>query len=48
MDTYKIIKFYQSGEREIVDTGLYLAEAQEYCKQEDTAGDGWFCGYAKE
>ena len=48
MNTYKIIKFCKNGDNEIVDTGLSLAEAQEYCRRDDTAGDDYFCGYTKE
>ena len=48
--TYKIIRFYQNSDipQEIIKTGLTLHQAQEYCKREDTHGDGWFDGYAEE
>lgn len=48
MKTYKIIRFdYESNDR-VIDTGLSLEEAQEYCSQDYTSGDGWFCGYIQE
>lgn len=46
MTTYKITRFYRdSDERETIDTGLTLAEAQAHCTREDTHGDDWFDGY---
>jgi len=48
METYKIVKFIRDGENETVLEGLSLAEAQEYCRRDDTQGEGWFCGYTAE
>lgn len=46
--TFKVIRFNFDAENEVVETGLTLEEAQEYCQREDTSGDGWFCGYTTE
>ena len=48
METYKIVKFVRDGENEVVKEGLTLEEAQEYCNDNKTQGEGWFCGYTKE
>jgi len=48
METYKIVKFIRDGENETIAEGLSLAEAQEYCQNDETKGEGWFCGYTKE
>ena len=50
METYSIIRFYQdsSKDRETIDTGLTLEEAQEHCQDDDTHGEGWFDGYESE
>ena len=54
MTTYKIVRFRFQGEREVIETGLTLEEAQEHCNSEDTRGgsteDGsaWFDGYEEE
>jgi len=45
MSTYKIIRFYQERDSEIIATGLTLDEAQAHCRRDDTHGDGWFDGY---
>ncbi len=45
---YELVKFVFKGEREVIATGLTLAEAQEYCEREDTHGEGWFVGYREE
>lgn len=47
-DTYKIVRFMQHGNKELVEEGLTLEEAQEHCNREDSHGDGWFDGYFKE
>lgn len=47
-DTYKIIRFYSQDDREVIEEGLTLEEAQEHCNRKDTHGDGWFDGYEKE
>lgn len=46
--TYRIMRFYQSGSAEVVEEGLTLEEAQEHCNDPDTSGDGWFDGYEAE
>lgn len=46
--TYKIIRFRQDGENEVIETGLALEDVQAHCKREDTHGDGWFDGYEEE
>jgi hypothetical protein len=48
--TYKIVRFSQDldGENKVIKTGLTLDEAQEWCKRDDTHGDGWFDGYTEE
>jgi hypothetical protein len=46
--TYKIVRFRFKGNNEVVQTGLSLEEAQEWCRREDTHGDGWFDGYEEE
>lgn len=46
--TYCIIRFRFKQEREVMQTGLTLEEAQAWCEREDTHGDGWFDGYDKE
>lgn len=47
-DTYKIIRFRQNGDNEVIRTGLTLEEAQAHCRDPETRGDGWFDGYDKE
>jgi hypothetical protein len=48
--TYEIRRFYQENEKpyKVIETGLTLEQAQAHCNREDTKGDGWFDGYAKE
>lgn len=46
--TYKIIRFRFTGGNEVINRGLSLEEAQEWCQREDTHGDGWFDGYTEE
>lgn len=52
MKTYRIVRFYAphlNRERETVETGLTLEEAQEHCQREDTHESGeWFDGYQEE
>jgi hypothetical protein len=43
--TYKIIRFYQDADSEIITRGQTLAQAQAHCQREDTHGEGWFDGY---
>lgn len=48
--TYKIVRFYQDPNlaKYVVETGLTLDEAQEWCSRDDTHGDDWFDGYERE
>lgn len=46
--TYSIVRFRQSGGREVMSTGHTLAEVQEHCGRDDTHGPGWFDGYTAE
>jgi len=46
--TYKIIRFRQDGENEVVLTGLTLEEAQAHCEDPGTKGWNWFDGWTKE
>lgn len=46
--TYSIIRFWFKKENEVIKRGLTLEEAQEWCNRQDTSGNGWFDGYAKE
>ena len=36
-DTYKIVRFFQDGDREIIERGLTLEEAQEHCQDPETS-----------
>lgn len=35
--TYKIIRFYQKQEKQVIETGLTLQEAQEHCQNPETS-----------
>jgi hypothetical protein len=53
MQTYKIIKFHETGKKKTIKTGLTLKEAQEPCCRKDTKGIDskgrrWFDGYTKK
>lgn len=48
MTTYRIVRFKQDDDPEIITRGLTLDQAQAHCKRDDTRGDGWFDGYEKE
>lgn len=53
MDTYKIIRFFESGYNEKQRSGLTLEEAQEHCQNDNTQGideNGvrFFDGYIQE
>lgn len=50
MTTYKIIRFYRDDARpkEIQDSGLTLEEAQAWCQDPTSHGEGWFDGYERE
>lgn len=53
-DTYKIVRFYFDYDHpehgKVIETGLTLEEAQEWCNREDTHNteEGWFDGYTAE
>ena len=59
--TYQIVRFFSeedSGEEEVIKTGLSLEEAQEHCKNPETSSSTatvenpytceWFDGYRAE
>jgi hypothetical protein len=46
--TYMILRFSFWNETEVIETGLTLEAAQEWCQREDTRGEGWFDGYTRE
>jgi hypothetical protein len=43
-----IWKFSQTKKPVLIKRGLTLQEARDYCTRDDTAGEGWFCGYEAE
>lgn len=48
MTTYKIIRFNRDAQNQFIEGGLTLEEAQEWCNNPETEGDGWFDGYTRE
>lgn len=45
---YRITRFFRDDRpSELVRVVDTLDEAQEWCRREDTQGDGWFDGYAE-
>jgi hypothetical protein len=48
MKSYKIVRFHFMGENEVIKTGQTLEQAQEWCRRDNTRGDGWFDGYDEE
>ena len=50
--TYSIIRYYAphlNREREVIETGLTLEEAQSHCNDPTTREEGqWFDGYTEE
>jgi len=44
---YKIVRMYRDGNKKarVIKRGLFLWEAQAWCKRDDTKGEGWFDGY---
>jgi hypothetical protein len=45
MVSYQIVRFHFKGTSEPGQVFKTLKEAQQWCKREDTHGDGWFDGY---
>lgn len=47
MTTYKIVRMYRDDRMPsgVVKRGLTLEQAQEWCRRDDTHGEGWFDGY---
>ena len=48
METYKIIRFRQSGSQKVMRRGLSLADAKIWCSRPDTKGKVWFDGFTRE
>ena len=51
MKTYSIIRFYycnRHNKTKTIRRGLTLKEAQEWCSDPETQGNGWFDGYKEE
>ena len=46
--TYSIIRYYRDTGQEVIATGMSLEDAQEWCRRDDTHGNGWFDGYREE
>ena len=46
--SYKIVRFFKDGPNREVAHGLSLEEAQEWCSDESTHGQGWFDGFYRE
>lgn len=46
--TYSIVRFNFKAENEVIQTGLTLEEAQEWCNHPGTHGEGWFDGWRRE
>jgi hypothetical protein len=48
-ETYKIIRFFLSGRKKVMKTGLTLEAAQAHCRDPKTQKKGeWFDGFEKE
>jgi len=45
---YKIIRFYNSGQKDVVNIGLTIEEAKEHCESNAAAGDGWIEKFEKD
>jgi len=48
METYKVLRYNRESETETIAEGLSLAEAKEYCRGEESHGEGWFYGFTAE
>lgn len=48
--TYRVERHYHDDakERDVIWTGLTRQEAQDWCKRDDTHGEGWFDGWTEE
>jgi len=47
-ETYNIIRFYKSGERETIQEGLTRAAAKQHCSNAASEGEDWFDGWTVE
>jgi hypothetical protein len=48
MKYYNIVRFYKSGRRAIIRTGLTLEQAQKWCSDLETRKEGkWFDGFVE-
>lgn len=43
--TVELVLFRFQEENIVLGDGFTVADAQDYCGRDDTAGDGWFVGY---
>jgi len=47
--TYRVVRFFKNGCRQLVKTGLTREQAQAHCQHPATAEKGkWFDGFEKE
>lgn len=42
---YKIIRFYYNGTKEVIEEGVTLEEAREYCSQPESSSRTSVCEY---
>jgi hypothetical protein len=49
-ETYRIVRFYKNGERQVLEQmqGLSLGVAQAHCNDRAMRSDDWFDGYEVE
>jgi hypothetical protein len=45
MKLYNIVRFRFKGRKQIIRTGMTLEQAQAWCSDPNTKGQGWFDGY---